>query len=220
MENVLEKQLLKVAETIEQKIDQEIQRLDELDMDSIENIREHRLQQMKKMIKMKEEWVAKGHGEYEELSDEKNFFEKSKLSPNMILHFYKDGSTRCKIVDHHLQILCKQHLETRFCKLNVLRFPFLTERMKIKVIPTIVSIVDSISKDFIVGFTELGNCDDFSTEMLEWRLAQSQVIDYKGDLLNPPDVTKSNRTAMIDKKKTIRGGLIGEDSDSDGLNSD
>jgi len=59
MENVLEKQLLKVAETIEQKLDQEIQKLDELDLDSIENIREHRLQQMKKMIKQKEEWMAK-----------------------------------------------------------------------------------------------------------------------------------------------------------------
>lgn len=59
MENVLEKQLLKVAETIEQKLDQEIQRLDELDLDSIENIREHRLHQMKKMIKQKEEWMAK-----------------------------------------------------------------------------------------------------------------------------------------------------------------
>lgn len=59
MENVLEKQLLKVAESIEQKLDQEIQKLDELDLDSIENIREHRLQQMKKMIKQKEEWMAK-----------------------------------------------------------------------------------------------------------------------------------------------------------------
>jgi len=59
MENILEKQLLKVAETIEQKLDNEIQRLDELDLDSIENIREHRLQQMKKKIKQKEEWMAK-----------------------------------------------------------------------------------------------------------------------------------------------------------------
>ncbi|XP_025412505.1 thioredoxin domain-containing protein 9 [Sipha flava] len=217
MENVLEKQLMKVAESIEQKIDQEIQRLDELDLDSIENIREHRLQQMKKMIKKKEEWMAKGHGEYEELSDEKNFFEKSKLSPNMVLHFYKDGSTRCKIIDHHLKLLCKQHLETRFCKLNVTRFPFLTDRMKIRVIPTLVSVVDSVSKDFIVGFTELGNCDDFSTEMLEWRLAQSQVIDYKGDLLNPPDITKNNRTLLLEKKKTIRG-QTGHDSDD--LDSD
>lgn len=151
------------------------------------------------------------------MSDEKNFFEKSKLSPNMVLHFYKDGSTRCKIIDHHLKLLCSQHLETRFCKLNVTRFPFLTDRMKIRIIPTLVSVVDSISKDFIVGFTELGNCDDFSTEMLEWRLAQSQVIDYKGDLLNPPDVTKNNRTLLLEKKKTIRGQL---GNDSDGLDSD
>lgn len=161
--------------------------------------------------------VSQGHGEYEELSDEKSFFEKSKLSPNMVLHFYKDGSTRCKIVDHHLKILCAQHLETRFVKLNVTRFPFLTERMKIRVIPTIVSIVDSISKDFIVGFTELGNCDDFSTEMLEWRLARSQVIDYKGDLLNPPDVVKNNRTMLFEKNKTIRSNF---GNDSDGLDSD
>lgn len=136
----------------------------------------------------------------------------------MVLHFYKDGSTRCEIVDHHLKILCTQHLETRFCKLNVTRFPFLTERMKIRVIPTIVSVVDSVSKDFIVGFTELGNCDDFSTDMLEWRLAHSQVIDYKGDLLNPPDVQKRNQAIFLNKKKTIRG-YVGND-DSDGLDSD
>jgi len=62
MENVLEKQLLKVAETIEQKLDQEIQKLDELDLDSIENIREHRLQQMKKMIKKKKNGWPKDMG--------------------------------------------------------------------------------------------------------------------------------------------------------------
>lgn len=130
----------------------------------------------------------------------------------MVLHFYKDESPRCKIVDHHLKILCTQHLETRFCKLNVTCFPFLTDRMKIRIIPTIVSIVDSVSKDFIIGFTELGNCDDFSTEMLEWRLAQSQVIDYKGDLLNPPDITKNNRAMLLEKKKTIKS-YAGYDSD-------
>jgi len=84
--------------------------------------------------------------------------------------------------------------------------------MKIRIIPTIVSIVDSVSKDFIIGFTELGNCDDFSTEMLEWRLAQSQVIDYKGDLLNPPDITKNNRAMLLEKKKTIKS-YAGYDSD-------
>lgn len=57
-------------------------------------------------------------------------------------------------------------------------------------IPTIALIKDSNAKDYIIGFTDLGNCDDFSTEMLEWRIARSGVIEYDGDLLNPPDKKK------------------------------
>ena len=44
----------------------------------------------------------------------------------------------------------------------------------------------------MVGFTDLGNCDDFSTEMLEWRIAQSGAIEYDGDLLTPPDIKKAS----------------------------
>lgn len=45
-------------------------------------------------------------------------------------------------------------------------------RLKIRVIPTIGLVTENKTKDFIVGFTELGNRDDFSTEMLEWRIAR------------------------------------------------
>lgn len=85
--------------------------------------------------------------------------------------------------------------------------------MKIKVIPTIVVIKDSNIKDTIVGFTDLGNCDDFSTEILEWRLAQTGAINYQGDLLNPPDKKKrSDKPSYLQKKHTIRGK---EDDSSD-----
>lgn len=72
-------------------------------------------------------------------------------------------------------------------------------------------IKDSKTKDFIVGFTDLGNCDDFSTEMLEWRIATAGVIDYKGDLLNPPEKKKKTKTILNHPKRSIRG----RDSDSD-----
>ena len=36
-------------------------------------------------------------------------------------------------------------------------------------------------KDYVVGFTDLGNTDEFSTEMLEWRLGCSGVINYRWD---------------------------------------
>jgi hypothetical protein len=157
---------------------------------------------------------SQGHGEYTELADEKEFFEVSKKSENIVVHFYRDSTERCKIVDKHLKILAPKHIETRFCKVNAEKCPFLTQRLRIKVIPTIALICDSKTKDFIVGFTDLGNCDDFSTDMLEWRLGQSAVINYTGDLMSPPDNKK--RQTYVNKNKTIRSNAYDSDSD-DGL---
>jgi hypothetical protein len=72
-------------------------------------------------------------------------------------------------------------------------------------------VKDSKTKDYIVGFTDLGNRDDFSTEMLEWRIAQSGAIEYNGDLLTPPDQKKKKPAAY----KTIRGGFDSDDDDLD-----
>lgn len=51
-------QVLKVAETVEQKLDEELQRLDELDSDGIEKLRQERLEQLKKQAKQKQLWLA------------------------------------------------------------------------------------------------------------------------------------------------------------------
>jgi len=66
-----------------------------------------------------------GHGEYTEI-DEKEFFEVVKKSKDVVCLFYKDGSPRCNIADHHLKILAKKHVEAKFIRLNVERAPFLT----------------------------------------------------------------------------------------------
>jgi hypothetical protein len=124
---------------------------------------------------------------------------------------------RCKIVDKHLEILARKHLETKFVKLNVDRAPFITERLHIKVLPTIALLIDNIVKDKIVGFTDLGNHDEFSTEILEWRLGKGGVIDYKGDLTSPPDEHEKKKTVNLfgKKPKTIRNGNNNNDDDDD-----
>jgi hypothetical protein len=40
---------------------------------------------------------------------------------------------RCKILDKHLAVLAKKHMETKFCKINAEKTPFLCDRLKIKV---------------------------------------------------------------------------------------
>lgn len=49
---------------------------------------------------------------------------------------------RCKILDSHLSTLAQKHLETRFIKLNVEKAPFLTQRLGIRVIPTMGLVKD------------------------------------------------------------------------------
>ena len=132
-------------------------------------------------------------------------------------HFYRDATLRCKIVDKHLEILAKKHLETKFVKLSVDRAPFITERLHIKTLPTLVLMIDNIVKDKIIGFTDLGNHDEFTTEVLEWRLGCGGVIDYKGDLTSPPDEQSKKKSINIfgKKPKTIRNGMGADDDDDD-----
>lgn len=213
MEAVLQQKVIEVANHVEQQLDAELEKLDNLDISDYEKIRAHRLNELKQMQKQKQNWLTLGHGEYTEIYNEKEFFEISKKSENIICLFYKDDSQRCKIVDYHFKILAKKHIEARFCKLNVERCPFLTERLRIKIIPTIMLVANGKTKDYIVGFTELGNCDDFSTETLQYRLAQSGVIN--DDDLYPSEAGKKSFILKSSKPKTIKGRNSDDDSDDD-----
>ena len=49
---------------------------------------------MKKQQAKKQEWLSNGHGNYEEIPEEKEFFNVTKKSENVVVHFYKDDSFR------------------------------------------------------------------------------------------------------------------------------
>jgi len=64
------------------------------------------------------------------------------------------------------------------------------------------------------GFDDLGGRDDFSTEMLEWRLGCAAVINYSGNLLEPPDQSSGKKQVHYHSKKSIREAQQ-DSSDSD-----
>ena len=212
----MEQQVFQAAKVVEECIDAEIKRLDNLDADDIEEIRRKRLQQLRSQAGKREEWIAKGHGKYDEIAEEKEFFEEAKNHERIVCHFYRDSTMRCKIVDKHLQILAPKHLEAKFLRINAEKAMFLCQRLRIKVIPTIALISDGKTKDFIVGFDDLGGIDDFPTEMLEWRLGVSEIIDYHGER---PTLKGEANTGIFNfakkKGKTIRGGGHDEDDEDD-----
>ena len=212
----MEQQIVQAAKVVEGCLDAEIKRLDNLDADDIEEIRRKRLQQLKNQAGKREEWIAKGHGKYDEIPEEKEFFEECKKHERIVCHFYRDSTMRCKIVDKHLQILAPKHLEAKFLKINAEKAMFLCQRLRIKVLPTIALISDGKTKDFVVGFDDLGGVDDFPTEMLEWRLGVAEIIDYKGER---PILKGETNTGVLNfakkKGKTIRGGGYEDDDDED-----
>ena len=206
---------MQAAQVVESQLDAEIQRLDKMDEDDFETLRQKRLQAMKKAQQQKQEWLSQGHGQYEEIPEEKDFFEVCKKNARVACHFFRDSTMRCKIVDKHMAELAPKHLETKFCKINAEKCPFLVQRLKIKVLPTICLAKDSKTVDWIIGFDDLGGVDDFPSEMLEWRMGQNDIVHYHGDLLTPPWQPNTKKVSILgnSKRGTIRGG--GDDSSDD-----
>eukprot|EP00268_Persea_americana_P035970 TRINITY_DN3543_c0_g2_i1.p1 TRINITY_DN3543_c0_g2~~TRINITY_DN3543_c0_g2_i1.p1 ORF type:complete len:160 (+),score=35.96 TRINITY_DN3543_c0_g2_i1:213-692(+) len=149
VQEILEKQVLTVAKAVEDKIDDEISALDRLDLDDLEVLRERRLQQMKKMAEKRSRWIALGHGDYSELLSEKDFFAAVKASDRVVCHFYRENWP-CKVMDKHMSLLAKRHIETRFVKIHAEKSPFLAEKLKIVVLPTLALIKNAKVDDYVV----------------------------------------------------------------------
>ncbi|GJN36775.1 hypothetical protein PR202_gb25671 [Eleusine coracana subsp. coracana] len=117
------------------------------------------------------------------------------------------NSDSLMVLDKHLSILAQQHVETRFIKVHAEKAPFLTEKLRIVVLPTLAIVKNTKVEDYVVGFDELGSKDDFSTEDLEERLAKSEVIFLDGE---GPSNPSKNAT-----KRSVRQSNTGNSSDSE-----
>ena len=183
--------ILQSAQVQERLLDQELSKYDTLldDDSALDRIRAQRLAQMKKEHEQKKQWQNAGHGEYSELGGGQNldvakeFFAATKESDNVVVHFYRPSTRICDVFHKHLALLAPQHLETRFCKINVEDCDktgggasFLVERLGVVVMPTLVLIRKRQMQHHVRGFDELGNSDDFATSRL------AQVLEEHGVL--------------------------------------
>lgn len=166
--DVISEAILKTLEKAEEKLDRELERLDERpDEDELERLRRERLDQLRKVQTEKAKWLAQGHGDYRDCVDQKQFFEELKKETRAVVHFYRPSNRRCDIVDAHLRVLSRKHVETKFMRVDAERSPFVAERLKIWALPTIVLVKDGKTDHSIIGFDEFGGRDDYTTETME-----------------------------------------------------
>jgi len=184
MQQVVENQLMQVAKVVEDQLDDQIHELENLGDEDIEKLRQRRIDAMKRQQAKRQQWLAKGHGECRTIMDEKEFFAEMKGEERMIVHFFRNNWP-CKVMDKHMSELAAKHVETKFARIDAEKSPFLTERLKIWMLPTLALIKNEKTVDYVVGLDELGGSDDFKQEHLEMRLASAGVLNYDGEAAPP-----------------------------------
>jgi len=201
VENVVKASL----ENTEKKLDAELAKLENLDSKDLLELRRKRMTELQKTANQKQDWLQKGHGKYEEVYDQKEWFNETKNNDRVICHFFRPTTARCEIVDKHLAILAPRHMEARFIKINAEKAPFLCERLNVRVLPTIMCTRTNKTVDLVVGFDELGGTDTFSTEALEARLS------LRGTLDRNKDADEDERKAAAEQRRAnpIRSGGLG-----------
>ncbi|CAG9462219.1 unnamed protein product [Pedinophyceae sp. YPF-701] len=193
MQQMMEGAVLQAAQAMEEQLDQQIAKLDNMGEDDIEAVRRRRIAEMKKMEEKKALWRQRGHGSYGEVAVEKDFFSEVKGEDRAVVHFYRPNNFACAALDRHLDALAKQHIETKFFKVNAEKSPYLSEKLSIQILPSIALVKKEKVTGWIVGLDEFGGTYDFPTKVLAARLAQDGLIDWKDDDYDSRPVEHRNR---------------------------
>merc|ERR1712039_778047 len=168
------------AKDTETHLDEEIKRLDALKDDDLEELRRKRLEQMQKTHTDRKAKLAVGHGEYQ-MIDEKEFFDVAKQSDLIVAHFWRESTWRCEIMDKHIRAICQKHWGCRFVKINAEKSPWLSERLHIWCLPSLVLCKKGKTDHTIVGFSEFQRGDEATTEDVEELLAKWGMITLEDD---------------------------------------
>ena len=105
------------ADKVEQIKHRAIAIRDLMDDPELEKIYAERLAKLKDEQEKRLEMQRKGHGSVEEV-EEADFLEVVTKTPKVIVQFFHRDFERCKIMDKHLQELCKKYFDTRFIKIS------------------------------------------------------------------------------------------------------
>eukprot|EP00591_Stephanopyxis_turris_P013554 CAMPEP_0195510052 /NCGR_PEP_ID=MMETSP0794_2-20130614/2815_1 /TAXON_ID=515487 /ORGANISM="Stephanopyxis turris, Strain CCMP 815" /LENGTH=333 /DNA_ID=CAMNT_0040637403 /DNA_START=10 /DNA_END=1011 /DNA_ORIENTATION=- len=156
----------------------------------LEAIRNNRLQQIRDSQMKQAENLGKGHGQYR-LIYQDDFLHECTGSEYVAAHFFHKEFQRCKIMDHHLELIAPLHVDCKFVKIDAEKAPFFVDKLQIKTLPTLFVFQNGKVVDRLTGFEGLAanpnDPDNWHTGKLQQWLANTGAIDYKiptEDVLN------------------------------------
>merc|ERR1712227_216791 len=121
--------------------------------------------------------VANGHGKLMKINDQQEFFGAAKKSNRMIVIFTRNSNKYGKAMLEHAEVLAQRHLEARFLWVDAENAPFLTDRLNIYMLPTIVCIQDNKVHKQHNGLNEIDGSGKYTSGMLEYLLQTDDMLD-------------------------------------------
>ena len=147
--------------------------------DDLEVIRARRLAELRRRTEVEGKFQGLGHGVYTEIV-ESEFLDSVIKSPRAVVHFYHNDFERCKAVDKNLRQVAPSLIGIRFLRINAEKCPFFVDKLKIRVLPTILYFVDGKTVHTVTGFGEFGGTDDFAVpEFIKSLKTNNMLVDSR-----------------------------------------
>jgi len=163
--------------SVEAAVDQELEKASNLDEDDYARIRAKRFAEMKKKQEQAQMNRHNGHGSLTKIVDQQEFFAAAKNSERLICIFNRNSNKWGKNMIDHCELLAQRHLEARFVWVDAENAPFLTDRLNIYMLPTIVCVKDNKVHKQHNGLDEIDGTGKYTSGMLEHLLHIDDMLD-------------------------------------------
>merc|ERR1711924_188933 len=111
------------------------------------------------------------------MGDQQEFFACNKASERVGCVFTRNSNKYGKAMLEHCELLAQRHLEARFIWVDAENAPFLTDRLNIYMLPTIVCIKDNKVHKQHNGLNEIDGSGRYTSGMLEYLLQCDEMLD-------------------------------------------
>merc|ERR1719230_1683527 len=136
------------------------------------------MMEMKKKAEQQQMNKCNGHGTLSKISDQQEFFAASKQSDRVVCIFNRNSNKYGKIMLEHMELLAQRHLEARFIWVDAENAPFLTDKLNIYMLPTIVCIKGNKVHKQHNGLDDIDGTGKYTAGMLEYLLhAYDEMLD-------------------------------------------
>jgi len=163
--------------SVEAAVDAEIEKSANLDEEDYARIKQKRLEEMRRKAEEQQMNKHNGHGTFAKISDQQEFFAAAKKSERLVIVFTRNSNKWGKQLCEHCEVLAQKHLEARFMWVDAENAPFLTDRLNIYMLPTIVCIKDNKVHKQHNGLNDISGDGKMTTGLIEFLLQIDEMVD-------------------------------------------